>query len=59
VAEVLNGSLCTRFLETASDLLLLRRVGKGYAFTHRIFLEHFASRTDWPDLWSAEAALVI
>lgn len=30
------------FLETAKDLLFLRRVGGGYIFVHRLLLEYFA-----------------
>lgn len=29
-----------RFLDDANDLLLLRRVGDGYSFIHRLLLEH-------------------
>jgi eukaryotic-like serine/threonine-protein kinase len=32
-----------RFLDYAVDLVLLQRVGGGYAFPHRVLLEHFAS----------------
>jgi|SRR5208337_1996165 len=32
-----------RFLNYASDLLFLRRVGGGYIFVHRLLLEYFAS----------------
>jgi hypothetical protein len=31
-----------RFLEEATEQLLLRRVGSGYLFTHRLLLEYFA-----------------
>jgi hypothetical protein len=30
-----------RFLRYATDNILLHRLGGGYAFTHRIFLEYF------------------
>jgi hypothetical protein len=43
---------CTRydrFLEHASDTLLLRRVGMGYQFIHHYVLEYFA------DQWSKES----
>jgi len=33
-----------RMLEEAAERALLRRVGGGYAFPHRVFLEHFAAR---------------
>jgi hypothetical protein len=29
-----------RFLDYAADLILLRRVGGGYVFTHRLLMEH-------------------
>ena len=31
-----------RFLDYAADCALLRKVGGGYAFSHRLLLEHFA-----------------
>lgn len=31
-----------RFLDWASDRLLLQKVGGGYIFTHRLLMEHFA-----------------
>lgn len=34
------------FLETMKDRILLRRVGGGYIFLHRMLLEHFASLSD-------------
>ena len=30
------------FLENATDLIFLRRVGGGYIFVHRLLMEHFA-----------------
>jgi hypothetical protein len=30
------------FLEDATARILLRRVGGGYSFTHRLLLDHFA-----------------
>ncbi len=30
------------FLDYATDRILLRRVGGGYLFTHRLLLEYFA-----------------
>ena len=32
-----------RFLDEAADRLLLRKVGGGYIFIHRLLLEYFAS----------------
>ena len=32
----------TKFLDFATDLVLLQRVGGGYMFIHRLLLEHFA-----------------
>jgi hypothetical protein len=32
-----------RFLEDARDRILLRRVGGGYSFTHRLLLDYFAN----------------
>src|SRR6202022_981243 len=34
----------TRFLDYATDCLLLHRAGGGYIFIHRTLLEHFASQ---------------
>ena len=31
-----------RFLNSASEYALMRKVGGGYIFTHRLVLEHFA-----------------
>jgi hypothetical protein len=33
-----------RFLDHAADRILLRKVGGGYAFIHRMLLDHFAAR---------------
>jgi len=33
----------TRFLDEAADRLLLRKVGGGYIFIHRLLLDYFAS----------------
>lgn len=33
----------TRFLDHATDLILLRRVGRGYIFVHRLLLDYFAA----------------
>jgi hypothetical protein len=38
------------FLDEAADRLLLRKVGGGYVFVHRLLLDHFA------DLRQGEAA---
>jgi hypothetical protein len=35
-----------RFCDSGVDRLLLRRVGGGYIFTHRLLMEHFATMTD-------------
>lgn len=35
-----------RFLDAAADLLLLRKVGGGYIFMHRLLLEYFATLDD-------------
>jgi hypothetical protein len=35
-----------RFLDYAADCALLRKVGGGYAFSHRLLLEHFAGKFD-------------
>ena len=37
-----------RFLDHAAERILLRKVGGGYAFIHRMLLEHFAARYDGP-----------
>ncbi len=34
---------CVRFLDYATERILLRKVGGGYIFVHRLLLEHFAS----------------
>jgi hypothetical protein len=33
-----------RFLDQAAERILLRKVGGGYIFIHRLLLEHFAAR---------------
>jgi hypothetical protein len=38
----------TRFLDYAAERLLLRKVGGGYMFVHRLLLEHFAGRANAP-----------
>jgi eukaryotic-like serine/threonine-protein kinase len=35
-----------RFLDHADDRILLRRVGGGYEFVHRLLLEHFAAQAE-------------
>jgi hypothetical protein len=35
-----------RFLDYAAERILLRKVGGGYAFIHRMLLEHFAVRNE-------------
>lgn len=37
-----------RFLDFAAERLLLRKVGGGYIFVHRLLLEHFADRAHAP-----------
>jgi len=37
-----------RFLDEAAERLLLRKVGGGYIFVHRLLLEHFAGRAIAP-----------
>ena len=37
---------CARFLDSAVERVLLRRVGGGYIFIHRSLLEHFAEGSD-------------
>jgi len=34
---------CTRFLDYCADRILLRKVGGGYIFIHRTFMEHMAT----------------
>jgi serine/threonine protein kinase/DNA polymerase III delta prime subunit len=38
-----------RFLDYAASRILLRKVGGGYIFIHRLLLEHFASLEEKPD----------
>jgi hypothetical protein len=50
---VSNGSTpwnYVRFLDHATERLLLRKVGGGYAFIHRMLLDHFAARYVEPSL---------
>jgi hypothetical protein len=35
-----------KFLDYATERILLRKVGAGYTFIHRILLEYFAARYD-------------
>ncbi|PSB00866.1 hypothetical protein [Merismopedia glauca] len=35
---------CTRFLDYATERVLLQKVGSGYVFIHRLLMEHFASK---------------
>jgi hypothetical protein len=47
LALIRNGSTpwnYVRFLDYASERILLRKVGGGYAFIHRMLLDHFAAR---------------
>jgi hypothetical protein len=34
------------FLDAAADRVLLRKVGGGYIFVHRLLLEHFVDMDD-------------
>jgi hypothetical protein len=43
-----------RFLDHASDLIFLQKVGGGYIFIHRLLLEHFAAKKS---KWSAQPAI--
>ena len=41
---------CARFLDYAAERILLRKVGGGYIFVHRLLLEYFASlATPFPE----------
>jgi hypothetical protein len=46
-----------RFLDHAAERILMRKVGGGYAFIHRMLLEHFAARYVEPQ--NGEAATAI
>jgi len=37
-----------RFLDSAAERILLRKVGGGYIFVHRLLLEYFASLDSTP-----------
>src|SRR5262249_22662616 len=39
-----------RFLDYAAERILLRKVGGGYAFIHRMLLEYFAERYGEPSI---------
>ena len=46
---VRNGSIpwnYVKFLDYAAERILLRKVGGGYTFIHRMLLEYFAARYD-------------
>jgi hypothetical protein len=45
-----------RFLDHAAERILLRKVGGGYAFIHRMLLEHFAARYVEPAVTVAKPA---
>jgi hypothetical protein len=56
---VRNGSIpwnYVRFLDHAAERILLRKVGGGYTFIHRMLLEHFAARYVLPSASSAKPA---
>jgi hypothetical protein len=40
----------TRFLDTATEHILLRKVGGGYIFLHRLLLEYFAAQRNKPSI---------
>jgi hypothetical protein len=42
------------FLNYAAERIQLRKVGGGYAFIHRMLLEHFAARHVEPDVAVAQ-----
>ena len=44
-----------RFLDYAAEHILLRKVGGGYIFIHRLLLEYFASLDNTPPLDEASA----
>jgi len=44
-----------RFLDYAAERILLRKVGGGYIFVHRLLLEYFASLEGAPTLDVARA----
>jgi hypothetical protein len=51
-----NGSIpwnYVRFLDHAAERILLRKVGGGYAFIHRILLDYFAERYVEPSIGDA------
>ncbi len=45
----------SRFLDYAAERILLRKVGGGYIFVHRLLLEYFASLDTTPTLDAARA----
>lgn len=47
-----------RFLDYAAERILLRKVGGGYIFTHRLLLEYFASLPESPQMPSENALAV-
>jgi hypothetical protein len=57
VLLIRNGSTpwnYVRFLDYAAQRIFLRKVGGGYAFIHRMLLEHFAARYVEPSLGDAQ-----
>lgn len=46
-----------RFLDYAAERVLLRKVGDGYAFFHRMLLEYFAARYIGPSIDSPRRAM--
>ena len=56
---VFNGSTpwnYVRFLDYAAERILLRKVGGGYIFIHRMLLEYFAARYVDPSAKESDAA---
>jgi hypothetical protein len=50
---VRNGSIpwnYVKFLDYAAEHILLRKVGGGYIFIHRMLLDYFAARYDAPSV---------
>jgi hypothetical protein len=47
-----------RFLDYAAERILLRKVGGGYIFTHRLLLEYFASSPESPQVPSEDTLTV-
>ncbi len=46
-----------RFIDYAAECILLRKVGGGYIFVHRLLLEYFASLDTTADQSAPEPAI--